>query len=186
MINNILLISEEKIKSETGLNDNVYGKSLLPAIREAQQIGLCPIIGEALYDSLCTMVDNGSITADTNSNYKYLLDNYIAYYLLYKVISDLIPIVGVKIANIGVVISNDEHIANLSEDERNRVDTYYLYRSDFYAKRLQEYLKANIDLFPELKDNCNCDGKIKPNLESAASLSLWVGGLRGYRIIRKK
>lgn len=186
MINNILLISEEKIKSESGLNDNIYGKSLLPAIREAQQIGLCPIIGEALYDSLCTMVDNGSITADTNSNYKYLLDNYISYYLLYKVISDLIPTIGVKIANIGVVISNDEHIANLSEDERNRVDTYYLYRSDFYCKRLQNYLLENKELFPEL-DECSCN-QMKANLDSASSISLWLGGARSpmSKIISKK
>ena len=119
-----------------------------------------------------------------NAAYKTLLDTQIQYYLLYRVISDLIPIIGVKLANIGVVVSNDEHVQNLTEAERNRIDTYYEQRADFYCKRLQEFLLNNSDLYPEL-DECSCN-QMRANLESAASTGLWLGGYRGKRIIDNK
>lgn len=183
---NVLLISEDKIKTLSGLDDNIWGKNLLPAIREAQEMGLQSIIGSCLYQSLCSKVEDGSIMDPSNSAYKTLLDTQIQYYLLYRTISDLVPIIGVKLANIGVVISNDEHIQNLTEDERSRVDTYYEQRADFYCKRLQEFLLENKDLYPEL-DECSCN-QMKANLESAASTGLWLGGYRSPypRIIKRK
>lgn len=182
----VLLVSEDTIKTYSGLNDNIWGKSLLPAIREAQEIGLQSIIGTCLYQSLCSKVEDGSITASTNTQYKELLDNQVQYYLIYRVIADLVPVIGVKLGNIGVVISNDEHVQNLTEDERSRVDTYYTYRADFYAKRLQEFLLQNKELYPEL-DECSCS-QMKANLESAASIGLWLGGYRSpyKRIIKRK
>lgn len=184
----VLLISEDKIKTLSGLDDNIWGKNLLPAVREAQEIGLQGIIGSCLYERLCSMVEDGSIMDNENIAYKTLLDNQIQYYLLYKVISDLIPIIGVKLGNIGVVISNDEHVQNLTEDERSRVDTYYEQKADWYTKRLQDFLKANKELFPELNCGCECDGNVKPNLESAASTGLWLGGYRNPtpRLIKRK
>lgn len=182
----VLLISEDKIKTLSGLDDNIWGKKLLPAIREAQEIGLQGIIGSCMYERLCSMVEDGSIMDNENIAYKSLLDNQIQYYLLYKVISDLIPIIGVKLGNIGVVLSNDDHIQNLTEDERSRVDTYYTYRADFYCKRLQQYLLTNKELYPEL-DECSCN-QMKANLESAASTGLFLGGYRSPypRIIRRR
>lgn len=180
----VLLVSEDTIKTYSGLNDNIWGKSLLPAIREAQEIGLQGIIGSCLYQSLCSKVEDGSIADPKNTAYKTLLDEQISYYMIYKTISDLIPIIGVKLANIGTVISNDERIQNLTEDERSRIDTYYEYRSDFYAKRLQEFLLNNKELYAEL-DECSCS-QMKANLESAASTGLWLGGFRGKRISDKK
>jgi hypothetical protein len=179
----VLLTSEDYIKTNSGLDDNIWGKNLMPAIMEAQEMGLQTIIGTCLYQRLCSMVDDGSIVESENSAYKTLLDDYVQSYMLYKVISDLIPIIGVKLANIGVVVSNDEHIQNLTEDERNRIDTYYLYRADFYCKRLQEFLLNNKDLYPEL-DECTCSA-MKANLDSAASTGLFLGGYRG-RLIRDK
>lgn len=181
---NVLLISEDTVRTHSGLNDNIFGKSLLPAIREAQEIGLQSIIGTCLYERLCSMVEDGSIMDSENIQYKTLLDNEIQYYLLYKVISDLIPIIGVKLGNLGVMVSNDEHIQNLSEDERSRVDTYYTYRADFYCKRIQEFLLDNKELFVEL-DDCQCS-KIKANLDSASSVGLWLGGFRSKIINNNK
>lgn len=183
---NVLLISEDSVKTYSGLNDNIWGKSLLPGIREAQEIGLQSIIGSCLYESLCTKVADGSITADTNTQYKTLLDEYVSYYLIYRVISDLVPIIGVKLGNIGVMVSNDEHLQNLTEDERSRVGTYYEQRSDFYCKRMQQWLLTNNELFPEL-DECSCN-QMKANLESAASTGVFLGGYRSpyRRIIKRK
>lgn len=166
------------------MNDNVWGDYLLPAIRTAQEIELQQILGSCLYNALIGMVDDGSITATTNTAYKTLLDDYVQDFMMYQVITDLIPIIGVKLANIGVVISNDEHVQNLTEEERNNLKQYYQYKADWYCRRLQEFLVQNKEGFAEL-DACTCE-HLKSNLDSAASTGLWLGGYRGKRINDKK
>lgn len=176
----ILLISEDFIKTNSNLNDNVWGDYLLPAIREAQDISLQSIIGECLYNRLLALVDNGDIAETEYVAYKTLLDEHIQLFLMYQVLTDLIPIIGSKLANLGTVVSNDEHVVNLTEAERSNLKTYYQYRADFYARRLQEFLLNNRGAFKEICD-CDCE-RIKANLHSAASTGLWLGGLRGRRI----
>lgn len=174
----ILLISEDYIKTNSGLNDNVWGSYLTPAVREAQDIRLQQILGSALYQSLLKKVENGAIRNADFKPYKTLLDEYVQIYLMYQTISDLVPIIGVKLTNLGVVISNDERVANLSQSERDLVQTYYAQRAEFYGKRLQEFLKDNRADFKELGE---CDD-IHPTLDSTAETGLWLGGLRGKKI----
>ena len=99
---------------------------------------------------------------------------------MYRTITDLVPIIGVKLANLGTVISNDEHVQSLTESERSNLKHYYEMRADFYARRMQEFLLNNRADFEELKD-CDCD-RIKANLNSAASTGIWLGGMRGRRV----
>lgn len=176
----ILLVSEDYIKTNSNLNDNVWGDYLLPAIREAEDIGLQSILGSCLYKKILYLVDENLIGESENIAYKELLDEYAQEYLMYQVITDLVPIIGAKLANLGTVISNDEHVLNLSEKERSNLKHYYEMRADFYARRLQEFLLNNRESFPELKD-CDCD-RIKANLQSAASTGIWLGGFRGRRV----
>lgn len=175
----ILLISEDFIKTNSGLNNNVWGDYLTPAIREAQDIKLQQILGSKLYKTIMDYVENGAIRNEDYVNYKDLIDNYIQIYLMYQTISDLVPIIGVKLTNLGVVVSNDEHVTNLSQADRALVQTYYEQRADFYGRRLQEFLLDNRQSFKEL-DECACNS-IKANLTSAASTGLFLGGLRGKK-----
>ena len=48
----VLLTSESFVKSVSSLSDNVYGKYLLPSIREAQETSLRSILGDSLTDRL--------------------------------------------------------------------------------------------------------------------------------------
>lgn len=174
----ILLISEDYIKTNSGLNDNVWGTYLGPAIREAQDIKLQQILGTTLYQSLLKMVENGAIRNSDFEPYKTLLDDFIQVYLMYQTISDLIPIIGVKLTNLGVVVSNDEHTTNLTQGERELVQTYYEQRAEFYGKRLQNYLMENREKYVELNDCTD----IKPTLNSVAETGLFLGGIRGRRL----
>ena len=176
-MNNILLISEDYLKTNSNLNSNAFGKWVLPAIRESQEMGLMPIIGECLYEKVCLLVENGLIGDDMYVAYKDLLDDKIQPYLLYQTLSNIVPLINSKLANIGTVATNDEHIVNLSQGESDLVQNYYRERADFYAKRLQEWVKSNSQAFPELE--CDC-GKMEPNLHSSAnSVGLFLGGRRG-------
>lgn len=179
-MNKILLVSEAYIKSNSGLDDNVFGKFLLPAIREAQDINLQSIIGTALFNKICAMVGDGTIKNEENWDYKYLLDNHIQPYLLYMTLCNILPLIGSKIANIGTVYTNDEHVQNLSKNERDNLADYYEQRSTFYARKMQNYLSKNSIIYPELND-CDC-ADVKPNLKSAAVSPVWLGGIRGKKL----
>lgn len=174
-MNNILLVSEDFVKSNSALNDNVWGKFLLPAIRESQEIDLQQIIGTTLYQTLLGLVSDGSITASTNEHYKALLDDYIQPYLLYQVQSNIVPIINVKMGNIGSVVSSDEYVQTLSQGNVDLVHHYFQQKADFYCRRMQDFLLNNCNDFN--LDECACN-RIKANLNSAASTGLWLGGLR--------
>ena len=180
MNSNVLLISEDALKTYSNLNKNTFGDWILPAILEAQEMGLMPIIGECLYNKICELVADGSINDVLFTAYKDLLDDYIQPYLIYKTLSNIIPILNAKMANLGVVVTNDEHVVNLTQSESDLLKAYYSERCDFYTKRLQDFIKSNQSAFPEI--SCGC-GKMQPNLESSEnSVGVWLGGSRGKKI----
>ena len=167
---NTLLISEKYVKTQSNIQDNVWGDFLTPAIREAQDIELQPIIGRPLYKKILKEVEE----KDVEARFKTLIEDWIQPYLLYQTIVSLIPIIGTKLGNIGTVISNDEHVQNLSSSERENLEYRYRYLADHYKSELQKYLLANKDLYPELTSTCLNN----LNLKSSNSLPLWTGGVR--------
>ena len=169
---NILLISEDTLKTYSHLNDNVFGKSLTPAIITAQDIYLQKFLGSCLYKKVLELVENGGIRNENYVMYKELLDNYIANFLIYQTLANLIPEISTKITNMGLVTSSDEHVQNVTQGERDLVMGQYQKYADAYCKMMQDFLKENRDSFPEL----NCCGA--PNLDSSAETGLWLGGTR--------
>ena len=169
---NILLISEDTLKTYSHLNDNVWGKSLTPAIITAQDIYLQKFLGSCLYKKVLELVKSGEIRNENYVMYKELLDNYIANFLIYQTLANLIPEISTKITNMGLVTSNDEHVQNVTQGERDLVMGQYQKYADAYCKMMQDFLKENRDSFPEL----DCCGA--PNLDSSAETGLWLGGTR--------
>lgn len=173
---NILLCSEDYIKTNSNLNDNFFGKNLLPSIREAQEIYLQQIIGTSLYESILQLVDDGAIGDPEYSLYKDLLDNQIRPYLLYQTIVNAIPLANVKLSNYGTTLSDDQYLVNLSQGDAELIEKHFQNRADFYARRLQEYI---LNYCKELAvDECTCEG-IRANLKNAASTGIFLGGQRG-------
>ena len=175
-MNKILLVSEDFVKTNSALNDNLWGKFLLPAIREAQDINLQTYLGECLYKTILGMVQDGSITASTNESYKALLEDYIQPYLLYQVQANIIPTINVKLGNIGSVVSNDEHISTLSQANIDLVQRDFQLKADFYAQRILNFILNHSSEFN--LDECACK-ELNAHLNSAASTGLWLGGLSG-------
>ena len=169
---NILLISEDTLKTYSHLNDNVFGKSLTPAIITAQDIYLQKFLGSCLYKKVLELVKSGEIRNENYVMYKELLDSYITNFLIYQTLANLIPEISTKITNMGLVTSSDEHVQNVTQGERDLVMGQYQKYADAYCKMMQDFLKENRDSFPEL----NCCGA--PNLDSSAETGLWLGGTR--------
>ena len=114
-MNKVLLISEETLKTYSLVNDNIDGKYLLPAIQSAQDIDLETLIGKALLDKLCSLVENGGISE--NTNYRVLLDDYITPYMVWQVMSNLQIGINYKLSNSGVISNEDAEIAGAFTDK---------------------------------------------------------------------
>lgn len=172
---NVLLISEDKIKTELALDNNIYGKYLLPSIKQAQEIELQSIIGTSLLNHIYNLIENNLINEDDNLIYKKLIDDYIQNYLLYQTLVELIPILAVKLDNIGIVINQDEKVTNISKERVDYLISFYQYKADFFKKRLQNYLCKNYNLYSQYL-TCDC-AEIKPNLKDTESCNIFLGGI---------
>lgn len=174
-----LLISEKFIKETTNVSDNLSGKYLKPAIREAQDLRLKRVIGAELMAKLQALVESDEIEKPENEKYRALLRE-VRYPLAYYTIVELIDKVAFKLVNLGVVQNTDDNTQAANMEDRIKVKILYQSKADAYTFELQNYLLAHRSEFPELTD-CDCH-KIKSNLRSAATCGFFLGGARGKRI----
>ena len=172
----ILLSSEQFVKSVTSISDNIAGKYILPSLREAQEMGLREILGDCLLDYLMELVADGTITDPANAIYKTLLDKS-QYYLAYQTVVEITNKVSYKVGNFGVAKSNDENLQVATQDEIAKMQYYYQSKADAHCYQLQTWLLANKRYIPQLTA-CACS-RIASNLKSAATCGIWLGGPRG-------
>lgn len=176
MIADILLTSVTFVKDVTSIDDNIADKYLIPSMREAQEFEYKHIIGENLYNKLISLVESRDIDLPENINYKKLLDAS-QYFLAYTSVVEVMQKVSYKVANAGVIKTNDEHVINAERSEIGSNCFYYQSKSDSYCLELQNYVLEHRKEFPELSESyCH---KIEYNLHSAASCGLFLGGTRG-------
>jgi len=74
-----LIISEEKLREFTDINDNLDSKLLMNAVREAQDIYLQRLTGTSLYEVILTKIDANTLTGA----YKKLVDDFVQPFLIY-------------------------------------------------------------------------------------------------------
>ena len=177
----ILLSSEAFVKSVTSASDNLSGKYILPSLREAQEIGLKGILGDALLAKLKHLIKTGTLDNEANAAYKALVD-HCQYYLAYVTIVEVTNKVSYKIGNFGVTKTQDENLQVASQDEIGKMQYYYQSKADACCLDLQNFLLEHRSDYPELSECC-CN-RIKANLYSAASCGIFLGGARG-KIIRR-
>lgn len=174
----ILLTSTQYIKSHSGLNDNTYDKMIIPALERAQDIELCEVLGECMVRSLQDKIETDTIGDAGNVAYKELLDKYVQPFLCYTTLSNITLEIGQVMGNAGINTISDEHRQTLSFEERGQMKDYWKHHADGYRLKMQVFLKDNLSAFPELKGCCPGGAE----LDSAASTSIWLGGLRGKKI----
>ena len=104
----INLITETEIKTYSTIDMNVAGKYLTEAIRSAQNIDLCQIIGSKLLSKLETIVESGDIELDDCKAYKYLLNGYIKDFLFFFFQENIVILIIYKFTNAGIMVSEVE------------------------------------------------------------------------------
>lgn len=152
-----LLISESYLKQFTPLSTMIDYTDLRPSVEQAQDSWLQDILGTNFYVYLQNKYVAQTLTAD-----EVTLMNHIKPFLAYRAAAEGIPFVHYSIKNKGVQVQNGDYSAPAELVEfkyiRNELDN----RSEFYAKRLSNYLCQYGNLYPEYVSDNSTDMKPSP------------------------
>lgn len=176
--NNVLLVSEDYIKSNSPISNNLDGKYLLSSIAHAQRSQLEETISTQLLKKLQELVGTSTIDDEGNENYKILLDDYIQDYLMYLAIADIVVSTSFKISNFGLSRNEDEKVYSASYSEVMQIKKYLLDKADYCRFRLQRFLIANYANFTELW-TWRSIADLRANLYSANGCNVVLGNARG-------
>lgn len=138
-------ISIDEIKQNNVINANVDTEYIEPALREAQDIFLREILGDALYNAIENRINDNNLTG----KYVTLVNQYIKPYLENRMLASLVVPLAMKIRNAGVIQQYDQGFNQSSVKDVNYLADYYNNRVEFYENRMTEYLKKNAADFPE-------------------------------------
>lgn len=152
----VFLISENTLKSETIINDNVGAEFIGPAIEAAQDIYLQQLIGTELIDKLYGLIADGTIKNEEYEKYKILLEDYITNYLKYKVLSEITIPLAYKYRNSGIAQISNDNTVSVTMRDAGMLQNHYELRATFYADRLSKYLIANCNEYPEYRSTRDC------------------------------
>lgn len=175
MMNNVLLIDPDFVRSMSNVSDNLQDKFLHTAIRETTDVDYHEVVGTKMLNKLKDLVVNNTIGNIDNKKYKDLLDAS-KYFLTYATITRIVVISSVKLDNIGANMTSDINAQSLPLNDVFKVESYYEKKADYYKDRLQAYIRKHKDNFTEF-DNDIYD--VDENDYSAASCSVFLGGARG-------
>ena len=174
----ILLTSEKRFKEIACINDNVASEYILAALIEAQETRLKSVVGPALLKKVKYLIETNTLDSEANFVYRELVEQ-CQYYLAYTALPELMVKTSFKIANFGVVVTDDENAKVPDFEDITAVRDYYQAKADYYCIELQKFCLDNRRQLPELDAN-RCS-KIHSNLYSAASCGIWLGGIHGKK-----
>jgi hypothetical protein len=140
---NVLLVSESKLKNFTDIDSNVSSAVLLPFIGVVQQTKLEYIIGARYYKELLYEVSGNTISANT-TNYNFL--TYFAQpMLIWAAYAECLPSVFMRIKNNGIV-TGAENTVTIKEMQymQSAADS----RSQFFERRMIDECIFNSNLYP--------------------------------------
>lgn len=180
----ILLVSEDYIKTFTNANDNISGDYILPAIYFSQRQYLEECLGTALVRKIQGLIAIGELENEENKPYKELLDDYIQDYLAFTALSEIIINTSFKINNFGASRTEDEKQYGVSFSEVYKLRDYYKSKADYLQYRMQRFLIANYENYPELVEYKTV-ADLQTNLYSAAGSNIWLGGARNPKRYQK-
>lgn len=169
-----LLISENTLKENSILQDNVDMSMVQPTIMLVQDMKLQPILGTQLYRAIQQAVYDDNVTAE----YKTLLDDYIENALVYGVISEASYDLTFKFTNLSVNTNSGDNEQALPIDELNYISQKNKDRMEWYLNRLDDYLWHNRSDYPKFDDNTDED--IRPSRDAYTS-NIYLGRSRNYK-----
>jgi len=140
----VLLVSADKLKAFTNINDNVDEALLLSNIQIAEDIGLQTLLGTQFYNHIKSAAQAGTLTGPETT----LLQNYIQPYLIHRAYYESIPNIWMRVMNKSIVVGNTEQGTAASAGDMKYLRNMTRDRYEFYSQRMMDYLKDNPNDFP--------------------------------------
>jgi hypothetical protein len=157
MAEQILYISENRLKESTTINQNVDTELLIPNIKVAQDKYILTKLGSKLDDKLQKLIKDAELDDAGNENYEKLVNTYIQPALIQWTLYESIVFLGFKFMNKDIMRKNSETGSPASLDDLKFLRQEVQNTAEWYTERLIDYLCHNNDLFPEYTTNVNED-----------------------------
>ena len=153
----VLLVSEQRMKQWTSLDNNIRIDVLTPSILQAQDIYIQDTLGTAFYTRLKQGVIANDLTVDESAFLKDYVGPCLIQYALYL----LLPSLKYKMVEKGILNGTSEETQPTTLDEMKYLRDSAMDTAEFYNKRMLEFLKDNPGMFA-LYTNPGTDGMM-PN-----------------------
>jgi hypothetical protein len=148
---NVLLISENKLKNFTDIDANVTTAVLLPFVQVVQATRLEYIIGARYYRTLLQEV-SGSTLTPINENF---VNAFAAPMLVWCAYSEALPSIMMRIKNNGIVAAAPQTI---SIKEMQWMKEQAESRAQFFERRLIDEVIYNSNNYPEVYTTTTTQG----------------------------
>ena len=144
----VILISEDKIRQYSNINNNVDSKLLTNAIIVQQDINIQRLLGTKLYHRLLDDVKIDNVTG----NYKILLDEWVQPALLWWSIYEILENIYTRPRNNGLLSpTGGENSKEVDYSLYSRLRESAKQKAQYYSEMLARYLVAKQQLYPEMQ-----------------------------------
>lgn len=146
---NVLLISEQTLKSNTPINENVDTSELRYCITQAQNLFLLESLGQNFFNKIMELVDTGDIDLPANIRYKELLNDQIRNMLINYAYYLALDNFFMKFVNIGLQSYQSEQSTPIDFKTFQYMKNLARDNAQFADNLLRRYLVFNTQFFPE-------------------------------------
>jgi len=149
----VLLVSEQRMKQWTSLDNNIRIDVLTPSILNAQSVYTQQSLGSRFYNRL----KSGVVANDLTTNENNFLRDYVGPSLMQYALYLVLPSLKYKLVEKGIVSGTSEETAASTLEDMKYLRQNAMNLAQFYDERLREYLQDNPGMFPEYQ-NPGTDG----------------------------
>ena len=154
----VLLVSEQRMKQWTNLDNNIRIDILTPSILQAQDLYIQDTLGTPFYKRL----KEGVVANDLTLNESAFLKDYVGPCLMQYALYMLMPSLKYKMVEKGILNGTSEETQPTTLDEMKWLQQNTLNTAEFYNKRMLEYLQDNPGMFT-LYTNPTANDGMNPN-----------------------
>ena len=141
----VLLVSEQRMKQWTNLDNNIRIDVLTPSILNSQEIFIQDSLGTKFFNRLKEGVRLNDLTVDEEAFLKDYVGPTLMQYALYQ----LLPNLKYKFVEKGILNGTSEETGQTSLEELQYLRESTLETAQFYDERMRDFLRQHPNMFTQ-------------------------------------
>lgn len=141
-----LFVSEQFLKDNSVIDNNVDYDKITSAIIHTQDIHLQKVLGSPLFEDLCA---KGLGSPSFNANETALIKKYIQKTVLWYLLMELPIEFKFKWMNKGIMVKSSDNSQAADTSDIKWIINHCQTKAEDYAELLTKYLECNTTLFPK-------------------------------------